>query len=179
MKEINIYFSKENNAMKKLIFKILPAVILLAGAFIVLSGCEEEKQMKVIYPAVNLPMSVVTFFEKTLSNTDSANCLFKSEWKDTCFLINSKEEFESILLCNKELPAIDFSLYSVIVGKKNMPNSFYSIVEQSINNDQTLELNIIVHLPNEHWPAFSDMFYWALYPKLPNKKISINIIERT
>ena len=166
--------------MKKLIFKTLSAVILLIGAFIVLGGCEKEKeQMEVIYPVVNLPMSVVTFFEKTLSNTDSANCLFKSEWKDTCFLINSKEEFESILLCDKDLPIIDFSLYSVIVGKKNMPNSFYSIVEQSINNTQTLELNIIVHLPNEHWPAFSDMFYWALYPKLPNKKISINIIERT
>ena len=166
--------------MKKLIFKTLSAVILLIGAFIVLGGCEKEKeQMEVIYPVVNLPMSVVTFFEKTLSNTDSANCLFKSEWKDTCFLINSKEEFESMLLCDKNLPIIDFSLYSVIVGKKNMPNSFYSIVEQSINNTQTLELNIIVHLPNEHWPAFSDMFYWALYPKLPNKKISINIIERT
>ena len=166
--------------MKKLIFKTLSAVILLIGAFIVLGGCEKEKeQMEVIYPVVNLPMSVVTFFEKTLSNTDSANCLFKSEWKDTCFLINSKEEFESMLLCDKDLPIIDFSLYSVIVGKKNMPNSFYSIVEQSINNAQTLELNIIVHLPNEHWPAFSDMFYWALYPKLPNKKISINIIERT
>ena len=166
--------------MKKLIFKTLSAVILLIGAFIVLGGCEKEKeQMEVIYPVVNLPMSVVTFFEKTLSNTDSANCLFKSEWKDTCFLINSKEEFESMLLCDKDLPIIDFSLYSVIVGKKNMPNSFYSIVEQSINNTQTLELNIIVHLPNEHWPAFSDMFYWALYLKLPNKKISINIIERT
>ena len=166
--------------MKKLISKILPAAILLIGAFIVLGGCEKEKeQMEVIYPVVNLPMSVVTFFEKTLSNTDSAHCLFKSEWKDTCFLINSKEEFESMLLCDKDLPIIDFSLYSVIVGKKNMPNSFYSIVEQSINNTQTLELNIIVHLPNEHWPAFSDMFYWALYPKLPNKKISINIIERT
>lgn len=166
--------------MKKSFFKILLAVLLLVGAFIVLGGCEKEKeQMEVIYPVVNLPMSVVTFFEKTLSNTDSANCLFKSEWKDTCFLINSKEEFESMLLCDKDLPIIDFSLYSVIVGKKNMPNSFYSIVEQSINNTQTLELNIIVHLPNEHWPAFSDMFYWALYPKLPNKKISINIIERT
>ena len=64
MKEINIYFSKENNAINKLIFKILPAVILLVGVSIVLGGCEEEKQMKVIYPAVNLPMSVVTFFEK-------------------------------------------------------------------------------------------------------------------
>ena len=166
--------------MKKLISKILPAIILLIGAFIVLSGCEKEKeQMEVIYPVVNLPMSVVTFFEKTLSNTDSVNCLFKSEWKDTCFLINSKEEFKSMLLCDKDLPIIDFSLYSVIVGKKNMPNSFYSIVEQSINNTQTLELNITVHLPNEHWPAFSDLFYWAVYPKLPNKKISINIIERT
>ena len=92
---------------------------MLIGAFIVLGGCEKEKeQMEVIYPVVNLPMSVVTFFEKTLSNTDSANCLFKSEWKDTCFLINSKEEFESMLLCDKDLPIIDFSLYSVIVGKK-------------------------------------------------------------
>ena len=166
--------------MNKWIIRTLPTILLLIGAFIVLGGCEKEKeQMEVIYPVVNLPMSVVTFFEKTLSNTDSANCLFKSECKDTCFLINSIEEFESMLLCDKDLPIIDFSLYSVIVGKKNMPNSFYSIVEQSINNTQTLELNIIVHLPNEHWPAFSDMFYWALYPKLPNKKISINIIERT
>ena len=46
MKEINIYFSKENNAMKKLIFKTLPAVILLVGAFIVLGGCEEKEQIK-------------------------------------------------------------------------------------------------------------------------------------
>ena len=46
MKEINIYFSKENNAMKKLIFKILPAAILLVGAFIVLGGCEEKEQIK-------------------------------------------------------------------------------------------------------------------------------------
>ena len=46
MKEINIYFSKENNAMKKLIFKTLPAVILLVGAFIVLGGCKEKEQIK-------------------------------------------------------------------------------------------------------------------------------------
>ena len=32
--------------MKKLIFKTLPVVILLAGAFIVLGGCEEKEQIK-------------------------------------------------------------------------------------------------------------------------------------
>ena len=32
--------------MKKLIFKTLPAILLLVGAFIVLVGCEEKEQIK-------------------------------------------------------------------------------------------------------------------------------------
>ena len=32
--------------MKKLIFKTLPAILLLVGAFIVLGGCEKKKENK-------------------------------------------------------------------------------------------------------------------------------------
>ena len=60
-----------------------------------------------------------------------------------------------------------------------MPNSYYSVVEQYIRETEVLELNIFVQLPaNGHWPAFSNMYYWGIYPKLPNKKININITNR-
>ena len=51
--------------MKKLIFKILPAVILLIGAFIVLSGCEKEKENK--NPLKNTELKLVSIVD-TVSN---------------------------------------------------------------------------------------------------------------
>ena len=60
-----------------------------------------------------------------------------------------------------------------------MPNSYYSVVEQNIKETDILELNIFVQLPSDGvWPAFSNMYYWGIYPKLPNKKINVNIINR-
>ena len=142
-------------------------------------GCEENEQINTILPKTDLSEKTLSFFESALPITGESNCFFVSEDSDIYYLINSKEELKAIYSCEKELPEIDFTLYSIILGQKRMPNSYYSVVEQYIRETEVLALNIFVKLPaNGHWPAFSNMYYWGIYPKLPNKKININITNR-
>ncbi len=144
-----------------------------------MEGCEEKEQIKTILPITNLSEQIIGFFEETLPTTAESNCFFVSEEGDIHYLINSIEELRAIYSCNNELPDIDFASYSIIVGQKRMPNSYYSVLEQNIKETEILDLNILVQLPSDgHWPAFSNMYYWGVYPKLPNKKINVNIINR-
>lgn len=158
----------------KLLFKI-SFLLLIIG----LEGCEEKEQIKTILPKTNLSEEITSFFKTTLPATSESNCFFLSEKGDVYYLINSKEEFQAIYSCSNALPEIDFTLYSIIVGQKRMPNSYYSVVEQNIEETDVLNLNILTQLPSDgHWPAFSNMYYWGVYPKLPNKKIEVNIITK-
>ena len=142
-------------------------------------GCEENEQINTILPKTDLSEKTLSFFESALPITGESNCFFVSENSDVFYLINSKEEIETICACDNELLEIDFTLYSIILGQKRMPNSYYSVVEQNIKETNVLELNIIVKLPTDgSWPAFSNMYYWGVYPKLPNKKINVNIINK-
>ncbi len=159
----------------KKLFLLIPFLFLIIGKV----GCEEKEQIKTILPETNLSVQIISFFESTLPTTGESNCFFLSENSDIYYLINSKEEFKAIYSCDNELPDIDFALYSIILGQKRMPNSYYSVVEQNIKETDILELNIFVQLPSDGvWPAFSNMYYWGIYPKLPNKKINVNIINR-
>ena len=161
--------------LTKKLFLLIPFLFLIIG----MVGCEEKEQIKTILPETNLSVQIISFFESTLPTTGESNCFFLSENSDIYYLINSKEEFKAIYSCDNELPDIDFALYSIILGQKRMPNSYYSVVEQNIKETDILELNIFVQLPSDGvWPAFSNMYYWGIYPKLPNKKINVNIINR-
>ncbi len=38
-------------------------------------------------------------------------------------------------------------------------------------SSRALDLNVIAHTLSEGvWPAFSTMYYWGVYPKLPKQK---------
>ncbi|MCB5280210.1 MAG: hypothetical protein LHW59_11915 [Candidatus Cloacimonetes bacterium] len=159
----------------KRILLIIPFLFVIMG----MGSCEEKEQIKTILPITNLSEQIISFFEGTLPTTAESNCFFVSEESNVHYLINSIEELQAIYSCDNELPEIDFASYSIIVGQKRMPNSYYSVVEQNIKETETLDLNIFVQLPLDgHWPAFSNMYYWGIYPKLPNKKINVNIINR-
>ena len=66
--------------MKKLIFKTLPAVILLIGAFIVLSGCEKEKKNKNPLRDTEWKLASIFIVEK-----DSTVIDFKYENCNDCY----------------------------------------------------------------------------------------------
>ena len=70
--------------MKKLIFKTLPAILLLVGAFIVLGGCEKKKENK--NTLKNTEWKLINFVD-VANNTqktpepNSEMCYILSFWK--------------------------------------------------------------------------------------------------
>lgn len=157
--------------MKKLIF-----ISALALGILAVGGCEEEKQTEHIYPILNIPETVKLFFNEELPKAQKSSCFFKSNQEDCHYLISSTKELQSFFSCKKKLPDIDFADQILIIGQKSMPNSYYQVKKQYIIHSDALELIIITELLGEgSWPAFSTMYYWGFYPKLPNKKININV----
>jgi chloramphenicol O-acetyltransferase len=156
--------------MKK-ILKLSVILLIAAGIF----TCEEENE-KIIYPIIISDEQLVDFFDTVLPIATEPICLFLTMNSDTCHIINSIAEFLSIYSCD-DLPEIDFTSYSLIVGQKSMPNSYYSVMKQYIIETESLQLNLVVELPENHWPSFSKLYYWSIYPKLHYKTISVNIIN--
>jgi hypothetical protein len=159
--------------MKKKLLKIS----MLMYCLCILVTCDDVESKKTISPLV-VDEQIIDFFDVALPTVTKSNCFFVSTENDICYIINSMEDFQAIYSCDDKLPEIDFTLYSLVLGQQKMPNSFYSVIEQNIDETKGLELNLYVQLPSGgHWPSFSQLYYWGIYPKLPNKKISVNIMK--
>ena len=75
--------------MNKLIFKILPVIILLIGAFIVLSGCEKEKENK--NPLKNTEWKLVNFVD-VANNTNK----IPEPNSEMCYILKFLETADSL-----------------------------------------------------------------------------------
>lgn len=141
---------------------------------IVISSCSKDPAEVVEIPImpVSANEEITAFFEEHLPSPalSQSDCFFIDNDEDTYYLVNSLEQFLQLASCS-DLPEIDFSSYSLIIGQKTVPNSFYSITEQKIVESSTrLDLYIVLYLGESVYPSFSTLYYWGIYPKLPTKK---------
>lgn len=174
--------------MKKYIF------ILLAAMTFVACSEDEETNDTSIQPVKNVPQAITDFFTSEMGKTGFKDNFFPpiktyddntpldgplhTATPDTCCIINNMEELATIYNGDKEFPNIDFSTYSLIVGKATMPYQSFQIKSQSIKETElNLILNIKVKGSDTQFPAEYQMRYWGLYPKLPNKPLVVNIIQ--
>ncbi len=105
---------------------------------------------------------------------------FDNPQKSVCYIINKKEELESLYHGTQTLPEIDFNNHTLIIGLEKMPHLLYKIKKQEIlSNEGGLQLNLYVSVPKESsYPAaIMDMHYWGLYPKFQAKEITVKTIE--
>ena len=75
--------------MKKLIFKTLPAMLLLVGAFIVLGGCEKKKENK--NPLKNTEWKLVNFVD-VANNTNK----IPEPNSEMCYILKFLETADSL-----------------------------------------------------------------------------------
>lgn len=158
------------------------AAMLFASMLVMTYSCDsngdDEFEPRRITVFTDIPEDIVHFFEDGMPFTSSIECFLSSEEDDAYLLINDRKQFHAIYSCDGKLPDIDFTKYSLVIGKKKMPNSYYTLVDQSMDETKTLNLNIVVELPSGHWTAFSDFYYWGLYPKLPNKELIVKVVVK-
>jgi len=114
--------------------------------------------------------------------TGSLDCFFTTlHWaEDTCLMINTIDEFRDAYECTGNLPEIDFDNYTLIIGKVRMGAGGYYVSEQKIIKVCTLVLSVEVdYNEDEGQPAvFCVIYYWGLYPKLPNKPFYVEYKPR-
>ena len=91
-------------------------------------------------------------------------------------VIDSREAFLDAYMGTEELPNIDFDLYTLIIGRTWGSNSAYRLVDvvlKDMGPNLDLETKLIHYANGGAYEVILDMFYWCLYPKLPQKSISL------
>ena len=104
------------------------------------------------------------------------------DYPDTCVMINSVEEFQTINFSDFEsadmtfeLPPIDFDVYTLVIGQYGAPSHGVSLVEHRVViESKEITMNILL----KSWDTLhtTDTWkkeYWGLYPKLPQLPIRV------
>lgn len=142
---------------------------------------EEEKFIESVVPVEVSDNYTCEFFENALPAFGSGEkplIAFDTEEGNSCLVLNDKESLGSIYEGTMELPPIDFSNYSLVLGIIRVPDSSFKLESQEIvvyeNHNE-----LILHLSNSSssYPAFFDMYFWALYPKINGEVTTIIITE--
>lgn len=104
----------------------------------------------------------------------------QGEWDDkSCLMINSRQEFQDAYMGTKELPDVDFSNYTLIIGRVWGNDTSYklnSVLLTDMTENYELETKMLHYVDRLALLTAVIIYYWRLYPKLEKKDI---IVKRT
>lgn len=134
--------------------------------------------------ANSVDVNVDSFIKEKLFNTYNLNpkdC-FSIE-KDMCYRIDSKEEFAAFYTGLDELPEIDFSKYTLLLGAKEYDNPDTDIENYKLvltESEDGYILRLCCQHIGEGWVHTNEypwlIYYYGLYPILEDKDIIVNLI---
>ena len=155
---------------------------MLASFFSLLSltACSSDDDDANVNNAVVTPLesgddtSLSDFFKEALPEHGTYSTVFFTtcQLSDTCCLINSREDFQRLYTGTDELPEVDFSKNSLIIGTSYETAGYLlDRVTVEVGFDVITETLCFKQLEGAFVAAFFPYYRWGLYPKLPNKKI--------
>ena len=103
--------------------------------------------------------------------------------EEKCIIINSEQEFREAYRGDKELPKVDFSKYTLVVGRSwgNDSSYFFDNFEM-VDKGDSYQLNLrLIHNMLPDYLAFCmviDIYFWKLYRKMESKPVGINRIVK-
>ena len=171
--------------MKKYLFILLAAI-----AFVACSNDENEISLPhriAPIPKSKLTAEVKDFFDSELPDTlpDGSN-LFSLNAERSIdpylilpfvdyYLIDTQERLRELYRGEKEIPQIDFSTYSLIIGKVIDLGIYQNRKQEMVETEDILKMTL--YLRNMRIDAASNTrvfdFFWDLYPKLPDKPLQV------
>ena len=185
--------------MKKVLFIL--GVLLSLGMFCACSKSDEttdvlegQQSTKIgekfkigeelyVISAISMDNSTQTFFKEKLQNNYYHDIRdFFSIGENMCYRIDSKEEFAAIYTGTDELPEIDFSKYTLLLGSKiyDDPDTDVENCKQVLTESEDgYNLNLYSRHRDGEWTSLCinlQIFYYGLYPKLEDKDITVNLI---
>ena len=184
MKQKNQQFSKK---------RMMAATVLLLGMLLPLGmmcSCSnsdeteindvdiirQSKRATAEYVQKATPSEEVTaFFSSALHDGQSPTEFFTTldSRSDTCCLVNSRSELQSLYAGNRPLPEIDFEKNSLVIGKVMLTAGSVISEFEIETKDNSYIASLSVHGLDGTWLAvIIPYYYWGLFEKLPNKEIT-------
>ena len=114
----------------------------------------------------NLPFS----FRKSISN----------EKKSPCIILNSKKDVEEAYTGDLNIPDMDFSNYTLIIGKIPVSAGTFindMVKRKSFTNKATLAISCVIDGKGAYITAMVDAYYWKLFPKFHASKIKVEVSQ--
>ena len=127
--------------------------------------------------------AISDFFYSELGSdeTNPKSFVFKNNLSDDenpCIVINSKEEFEEEYTGDSPLPNIDFSNYTLIIGKIMLnAGTFIDDMNIRIENNKmaTIAINCIIDSKGTYTANELYYYYWNLFPKFLVSEIMVEV----
>ncbi len=173
--------------MKKISYLLILPILVFSIIGVV--GCSNDDEQypfnmdteKTFYPNNDINNEVRGFFESKLNSNEA---FFLDVFQgmldiDTCFVVNSMEEFCSLCPNVSDYPSIDFATNTFIVGKFVRTAGFLVKEHNVILTDGKLVLRIYISSDGyeAHTCIMKDYYYWGVYRKLPSSSIQVKLIE--
>lgn len=168
--------------MKKDFFLFAPLLMAVGMSFTVVS-CDDED----IVQEAAATEEVKTFFEKDFSTNYSDINQKSGFFTDDEYMylskgvivrsINSRQEFEQAYNGKYELPDIDFSRNTLLVGMVNSLNSGETLGavrlwDREGNYELQVVINKNVNPTGVYGLIIRPLFFWKLYPKFPTSNLT-------
>lgn len=140
---------------------------------------EEDNKVGKLTSSSQEEDDIQDFFSKSLpafGSGDAPLFAFDSERENFCICLNSKEELQGIYLGEEAIPFIDFENLTLIIGKVSVPDSSCELdSHEVVLFERHAELNMTVKRGTNAYPAFFDLYFWALYPKFDREITNVNL----
>lgn len=167
--------------MKKTIFKfgLFLLAVLLPITFFCTSCDNDTSDSRVILPTkkVSNYSEIEVFFNKTLPPHKESDCFFVNlkHGQESLLIINDSHDFYSAYSGDENLPAFDFSSYTLVIGRIFVPAGMI-IQKQQISlfeDDNTISL-YIKRINNDTTANMVYLYFWGIYPKFTSQVINVN-----
>ena len=164
-------------------FFLLP--LMVAIGLLVVSCSSDEETEGVLVPEAEISEEVSNFFNDefpSISNT-YLESFFLHEDRSAMYVINDQEQLLRIYHGDGKLPEIDFQKYSLVIGKELIIMKIGEKYPVKLNNKSlyrngeyySLNLYCDYVIPEVTINAYRYIYYWGIYPKIKDNKISVNI----
>lgn len=111
----------------------------------------------------------ITSFETEYGCVDTKYQMDIDDLSESYIIIRSQTEFDNQITGNCQ-PAIDFSIYDLVIGKKGLSNGNNSIDYELIKNCKTLNLILKVTFNQNETTEAPNLTYHALVSKLGDEQ---------
>lgn len=172
--------------MKKTLWLFL-AVILAAAGLASCSGSDDDETVSGEDTAIPVlaesavGSDIVAFFNTELPKMSGnpSPSFFLGSNQNVCRIINSKQELEKYYEGERELPAIDFNAYTLVVGQQRMGYSRCYAEKFTLRRGYNcVVLNLYVNSPDSHYDVITNMYYWGLCSKFYAKNVTVSISQQ-